>query len=255
MSLGRAIEVLEAVAAAGRPVSVSEIRVMCKLTRPTAYRMIQTLERHQLVEQDDRSGYWVLGNRLKRIAAMGRTDSDIKRAIIPLLENAAADTSDTFFFSRLKGQSVEIIHVQTPSNSSISFVHPGFGRRPMHACSCSKVIAAFADKEIQENIVNGPLKAYTANTKTNSRSIAEEFKLIRKKGYAECVEELEMGCVSVAAPVHLTLSSTPFSVGAIGTVRRLTKARRASHGKMLVQLAGEIRDRFENDSMNIDSLT
>ena len=49
MTLARQITVLEAVAAAGRPLSAAELEVATGVPRPTCYRMVQALTAHGLL--------------------------------------------------------------------------------------------------------------------------------------------------------------------------------------------------------------
>ena len=135
---------------------------------------------------------------------------------------------------------MSIIHVETPADPAVSYIHPGLGYRPMHACSCSKAIAAFADDAFQEYILNGPMKAYTDQTHTTRADLQAEFAEIQKNGYAECVEEIETGVSSVAAPVYLDNAGAVFSVGVIGPIRRFTPDHRRQLGKKLTVLASEV---------------
>lgn len=242
MNLERLIAVLEAVAAAGRPVSASEVQGVTGLPRPTCYRLIQTLATHRFLDSVEGDGRWLLGDRFKRIAMMGRSDADIRLATAPLIKEAAIADGDAYFLSRFRNNSVEIIHVETPDDPKASFIHPGLGRRPMHACSCSKAIAAFSDAALQHRIIDGALKAYTDRTKIDAADLAAEFAAIRARGFAECVEEIEIGVASVAAPVHMADASVPFSIGAIGTIRRFTDTRRSRLGEKLIGLADQVRN-------------
>ena len=110
----------------------------------------------------------------------------------------------------------------------------------MHACSCSKAIAAFADQTFQSEIVAGPLRAYTKKTKTRPDEIKREFATIRKRGYAECIEEIEVGVSSVAAPIRIGGIGVPFSVGATGPIRRFTGRHRKEIGTELIKVAEQI---------------
>ena len=241
MKLDRLTTILETVAAAGRPVSATAIQRATGLPRPTCYRLIQTLASKEFLDCHDDQGGWVIGSRIKRIAMMGQTDADVLGATIPLIRETTIANGDTVFLSRLRANSVEIIHVETPDDPKVSYIHPGLGRRPMHACSCSKVIAAYSDMSLQEQIADKELKAYTQRTKTTASDIRAEFSAIRQRGFAECVEEIEVGIASVAAPVHMAEAIVPFSVGAIGPIRRFTERRRSRLGKELVALADRVR--------------
>ena len=89
-------------------------------------------------------------------------------------------------------------------------------------------------------ILNGPMKAYTDQTRTSKTELESEFAEIKKNGYAECVEEIEIGISSVAAPVTIDNVGAVFSVGAIGPIRRFHPKHRKSLGKKLIALAQEV---------------
>jgi len=237
MHLDRLITILESVAAAGRPLSAAELHRVTGLPRPTCYRLIQTLAQHRLLDSDNNGSRYQIGERLLRIALLGRSDVDVRMAATPVLKDAAIDLGEAVFLSRFRNNGVEIIHVETPADPNCSYIHPGLGFRPMHACSCSKVIAAFADEDIQRVIASKPMKIYTPQTKNSAQALLDEFALIRDQGYAECVEEIEPGIASVAAPIRLRDLGTTFSVGAISSIRHFTKARRAMVGAELIKLA------------------
>ena len=175
-----------------------------------------------------------------RLALLGQSDMDVRQAATPTLRAAADRFGEAVFLSRLRGKGVEIIHVETPGDAARSYVHPGLGFRPMHACSCSKVIAAFAEDGFREDILSGPMRSFTPNTKRDPDALRAEFAAIRQAGYAECVEEIEPGVSSVAAPIRIGNIGATFSIGATGPVRRFTSVRRAEIGIGLRALAGDV---------------
>jgi DNA-binding IclR family transcriptional regulator len=240
MHLDRLISVLETVAIAGRPVSASELQKATGLPRPTCYRLLQTLAEHRLLDDPDGNSRYLVGDRLIRIALTGKSDVDVRHAAAPAMKEAATGFGESVFLSRFRNHGVEIIHVETPADPARAHIHPGLGFRPMHACSCSKAIAAFAEEGFRNDILNGPLKPYTEYTKTSAESLRQEFTDIQQRGYAECVEEIEMGVSSVAAPIQLGNIGATFSVGATGPVRRFTKTYRAKIGVELMQLASKV---------------
>lgn len=238
MHLDRLITVLETVATAGRAVSVAEVQEATGLPRPTCYRLVQTLSEHRLLDTSGQGH--LIGERLIRIALLGQTDADITSAAAPALKDAAIELGEAVFLSRFRNKGVEIIHVETPSDPTRSFIHPGLGFRPMHACSCSKAIAAFAEDDFREEILAGPMRAYTEHTQTTPETLRAEFGDIQIRGYAECVEEIEIGVSSVAAPIQIGNIGATFSVGATGPIRRFTSPYRASIGAALMGLANKL---------------
>ena len=123
----------------------------------------------------------------------------------------------------------------------------------MHACSCSKAIAAFADDAFQSEVLSSPLRAYTGQTKTSPADIEQEFAGIRACGYAECVEEIEVGVSSVAAPIRIGNLGVPFSVGATGPIRRFNGPYRDKIGKRLIEVAGQIAANLQLSHSGISS--
>jgi len=240
MNLNRLVSILEAIAIAGRPLSAGELHDITKFPIPTCYRLLQALKEQQLLDDPESNNRYVIGERLVRLAVSSKTDSDVCGVTEPALKLAATEFGEAVFLSRFRKKGVSIIQVQTPKDPCISYIHPGLGFRPMHACSCSKAIVAFADTAFREYILNGPMKAYTEQTFTVRESLEKEFDRIRKTGYAECVEEIEVGVSSVAAPVLIDNVGAVFSVGVIGPIRRFTKKHRKSLGLQLIDLANNV---------------
>lgn len=236
MHLARVMKVLEAVAMAGRPVTASEVQQLTDLPRPTCYRLLHSMQAEQLLDEVS-SGRFIVGESLVRLALLGQTDVDICRSAAPTLQRAADDLGEAVFLSRFRNRGVEIIHVEVPGDAKRSFVHPGLGFRPMHACSCSKVIAAFADDTFRQDILSGPMRSFTEYTRCDPQRLSHEFDQILSSGYAECVQEIELGVSSVAAPVQIGSVGALYSIGATGPVRRFTKDRRAQIGEQLCQMA------------------
>ena len=240
MHLDRLITVLETVAVAGRAISASELQHTTGLPRPTCYRLLQTLAEQRLLDEPAGDGRYVIGERLIGIALLGQSDVDIGRAAAPALKDASLELGEAVFLSRFRAKGVEIIQVETPLDPKRSYIHPGLGFRPMHACSCSKAIAAFAADEFREQILASTMRAYTEHTKTEAELLRAEFADIRAKGFATCVEEIELGVASVAAPVRIGNVGVIYSVGATGPIRRFTPKKRAEIGTQLQTLASKV---------------
>ena len=236
MHLDRVMKILEAVATTGRPVSALEVQNLTDLPRPTCYRLLQTMTAQRLLDEPE-TGRFLVGERMVRLAFLAQPDVDVCRAAAPTLKEAADQFGEAIFLSRLRSKGVEIIHVEVPKDAKRSFIHPGLGFRPMHACSCSKVIAAYAKDGFRDDILARPMRSFTKKTKNDPQALRREFDSIRAEGYAECVEEIEVGVCSVAAPVQIGAIGPTFSIGATGPVRRFTQERRTKIGGALQSIS------------------
>ncbi len=241
MHLERLTLILEIVGQKGEA-TVAEICDHSDLPKPSAYRLVQDLVAAGLLEPVAK-GRFMLGSRLKRIVRDDQSDGALLDLIAPALARAATEHGAAFFLSRLRGRAVEIIHVETPE-TGVSFLHPGLGRRPLHACSCSKAVAAFSPELRLTGDLDGQLKAYTEFTLTRLGDLEAEFEIIRRRGYAECVEEIERGMCSVAAPLAQTGAGATLSIGATGSARVFTTEFRQDIGEELIRLAGDLSARL-----------
>lgn len=240
MHLERLIILLEIIAVVGRPVTAGEVQVASGIPKPSCYRLIQTLLDQGLIEDPHGDARYVIGEKLIRIALLGKSDVDVRRVSAPLLKAAATQFNETVFLARFRDSKVEIIHVETPEDPARAFIHPGIGERPLHACSCSKAIAAFAEEGFQDSILAGSLQPFTDHTKTTRAELLAEFEVIRSQGFADCDQEIDIGISSVAAPVTIGSIGATFSVGAVGPVRRFGADYRRDIGGQLIQLATKI---------------
>ena len=234
MHLERLTFILEVVGQKGEA-TVADICAHSDLPKPSAYRLVQDLVGVGLLEPVAR-GRFAIGSRLKRIAQSDHSDRALLEVIAPALKQEATLHGVAFFLSRLRGKSVEIIHVETP-DTGVSFLHPGLGKRPLHACSCSKAVAAFSPDLLLDWDLKTRLKAYTEYTLTKVQDLKVEFEIIRERGYAECIEEIERGMCSVAAPLSQVGPGASMSIGATGSARVFTSSFRETLGLKITELA------------------
>ncbi|WP_299851020.1 IclR family transcriptional regulator [uncultured Roseovarius sp.] len=240
MSIDRLMKVLETLAVAGRPISATELQPMTGIPRPTCYRLLQSFAEHRFLDETEQKSRFVIGAHLVQVALLAKTDAGVAGVVSPVMKEAAAQFGEAVFLARLRSNNVSIIHVETPEHNNGSYFHPGFGKRPLHACSCSKAIAAFAREEFREQVLNGQLKSFTKHTTADRQSLEAELLEVQKLGYAECVEEIERGVSSVAAPIKIGGAGALFSVGAIGAIKRFDAKHRAKRGEKLMVIAEKI---------------
>jgi IclR family acetate operon transcriptional repressor len=240
MHLDRIMMVLEYVAAADRPVSATELHKLTDIPKPTCYRALQKMAENGFIEDVDAAGRYAIGRRLRSAVLQGQSNFDVCEATRPFLKEAATEYDEAVFLSRIRNNGVEIIHVEAPTNVRSSFIHPGLGFRPIHACSCSKAILAFAGSDLLKTAMNATMKRYTDKTYTDVDQLRRDIELVRARGYAECVEEIQAGVTSVAVPIFMANVGTIFSIGCIGPISKFSEPKRREIGQSLLSLVGRI---------------
>ena len=223
--LDRYCDILEAVAAAGTPVSAGDLARLTGLPRPTSYRLVAALLKHGLLDADEGGGRYRLGNRFMRLAVTGRTDDDIASAVSSHLMKLVEQTGEAAFFSRYRDGAIDLIHVEIPRDQTRGFIHPGIGRRPVHACSSAKAIAAYLPQAVRDEMLAGQNERFNDATLTEREAVQDELEITRQRGYAVCAEEIDEGVVSIAVPVEIEPIGVVFSLGVVGPARRLEPSR------------------------------
>jgi len=246
--LDRVCQVLEAVVAAGNPVSAADLSRLTGLPRPTSYRLVAALFEHGLLDSVEGESRYMLGSRFIRMALLGKTDNDLGKSTAAILKRLVAETGESAFLSRFRDGSIDLIHVEVPHDGSNGFIHPGYGTRPVHACSSAKAIAAYAQDEVRDQLLTGTVERFTDTTITQREKILDELELTRRRGYALCAEEIDEGVVSIAVPVTIEPAGVMFSLGVVGPARRMSERKLGELATTLKQAsarAGKAIQHFE----------
>ena len=159
--------------------------------------------------------------RFVKIALTGKSDTHVLNAVAAMMQKLVTDLGETSFLARYRGGRVDLIHIDTPNNPSQSYVYPGLGPRPAHACSSAKAIAAFIAPELREDLLETHPMRFNENTITDPKLIARELSQVRRYGYAICDGEIDEGVTSVAVPVNIDRLGAIFSIGVVGPSNRI----------------------------------
>jgi DNA-binding IclR family transcriptional regulator len=197
-AIDRAIDVLDALA--GRPgATITELAAALKIPRSTVYRLLNSLEAHAVVVKDGEGAYQ-LGPRLLRLAQSVTVGVDLVSLARSRLNTLAVDLDCSVKLSvRDAGTALVIAVAESPKTYSIT---TQVGRRfPLHAGAASKVLLAYADDAVVDDLLSVPLAKVAPATITRRDVLTKELERIRKRGFAEDRGEFAEGVHAVAAPV------------------------------------------------------
>ncbi|WEX10767.1 helix-turn-helix domain-containing protein [Chelativorans sp. AA-79] len=92
-TLSRGLQVLEVLAENGQPMTAQQIAKRLGLTRPIVYRLLKTLEQHQLLGSHRRDGYFELGLGLLNLTR--NVKRDMRQAAFPIIRDLAEQVGTT----------------------------------------------------------------------------------------------------------------------------------------------------------------
>ncbi len=216
----RLIQLLEAISSSSTPVSVQDLINITGFPRTSIYRNISALLQTGLVEEAEPGNRYVLGMRFVKIALTGKSDSHVINAVAPMMQKTVRSLVETAFLARYRGGRVELIHVVTPNDPAVSYIYPGLGQRPAHACASGKVITAFIDPSLSEAMHDAHPIRYNERTIVSPDELRREYDKVRRDGYAISDGEMEAGVTSIAVPIMVDKLGSIFALGIIGPESR-----------------------------------
>jgi len=201
-SVERAIAILTAFDIDKPELGVIELSKMLALHKSTVSRLLATLEKGGLVEQNPVTGKYRLGVTLIGLAGLVVALADVRKIARPLLRQLAEETQETVNLAVLDRGEVTNIEQMLPNKRQVKNIGWVGRRTPLHCVSTGKVLLAYQPEEEIDRIIAQGLLRCTDKTTTDPRRLREELVKVRQQGYATGLEELEEGLNAVAAPVR-----------------------------------------------------
>jgi DNA-binding IclR family transcriptional regulator len=218
--LDRMMEVLGRIEASAAGLTIRQLTEALGLPRTTVYRILNTLQAHQVVRRDEHGAYH-LGRRLVSLAqhvGPAARDLDLAAAAQPFLDRLAADLGEGVKVSVIDPDGVFVLAAAQGRREYALTVAPG-QRMPVHAGAASKLLLAHLPEEEIDAWLDRPLAGYTPRTITDAKRLRAELARIRRQGWAADRGENGPSIQAYAAPVFdgggrlVAALSIPFLAG------------------------------------------
>ena len=199
-ALARGLDVLASFDAAHRTMTLTEVATAAGLARPTARRLLLTLEELGFVRSSGGTFALtpkVLGLGTAYVSSLGLWD--IAR---PHLERLVARTGESSSMAQLDGS--DIVYVARVSVPKLIALRVDIGTRfPAVQTSQGKVLlAALSPKELADTLAQPSRSGLPPYIGRPPGQLREELTEVRARGWALADEELAPGVRSVAVPVR-----------------------------------------------------
>jgi IclR family KDG regulon transcriptional repressor len=181
---------------------VSELARRLGLGKSTVHRLLSTLAAEGLIEQNPRTGGYRLGIVMFELGEAVRVHMDLHAAAGPVLTELRAQTGESSQVGVLDGH--EVVYVDRLESAHSLRLFTETGRRvPVHCTSSGKVLLAYLPEARRQAVLRAaPFAALTPHTITSRAQFEAELDRVRRRGWAEAVNEREIGVASIAAPVR-----------------------------------------------------
>ncbi|MFC0452823.1 IclR family transcriptional regulator [Rhodococcus jostii] len=197
--LARTVRIVESFRSDDSLLTVSEIARRSGLHISTTSRLIDELVGCGWLERENRKVR--IGVRLWEVASRASPTLGLREAAMPFMEDLHAVVGQHTQLGVLEGDEVLFVERLTAPGAVVNYTRIA-GRMPLHVSSSGLVLLAHASPDLQERILNEPLKVYTDNTIRTSRQLRGVLADVRRHGYILCAGHLYADTTGVAVPVR-----------------------------------------------------
>lgn len=199
-SLDRGLQVIQAFSQNNKALTISDVSKITGLSRPTARRILLTLEHLGFAESNN--GLFTLTARTLSLGYAYLSSNNKWSIAHPFMRDFVHQTGESCSISILDG--IDIIYVARVSTKRIMSINLDVGSKlPAYATSMGHVLLANLSKEDLEKYLNNlNLEKFTDNTildKDQLRTILED---VREKNWGGVDQQFEEGLRSIAAPIR-----------------------------------------------------
>lgn len=175
-TLDRGLTVLKLLATSQDGLTVADIADRLGTARPIVYRLLRTLESHNLVSRED--SRYVLGFGIAELA--GSIKPRLQATVLPILRNLSRLTGSTALLSVADADQALILLAAEPQDATLHLVMREGARHPLTVGADGIAILA-----------GRPAAA----------GDSDDVRMARRRGYAVTVGHIQPGAVGVAAPI------------------------------------------------------
>ncbi len=169
------------------------------LPRPTVHRLLGELKRSGFAEQDD-GGQYRLGHKVILLSAQCLGGFDLRREAHAYLQAFAEDIGHTVHLGIRDG--VQVVYLDKIEPSHGLHVSSSIGeRRPLSTTAMGKVLLAYSERTILDQVLTGKLNRMTAKSIIDPAELASSLESVRARGFAIDDEESTLGVRCASAPV------------------------------------------------------
>jgi IclR family transcriptional regulator, acetate operon repressor len=226
-SLDRALDLLEALAAADDSISLSQLTEQVGLPLGTVHRLLSGLVERGYAAQERDSRLYGPGPRLLEVAARAAANRrfDLSRLARPILQQLTASTDETSNLLALQGDE-GVYREQVPSSRLVRMFTEVGQRVPLYCTGGGKaILSGFSAEQLEAYLVRVPLQPFTSHTIVVPQRLREELSRARAQGFALDDEEREGGVCCVAAPIFDRFGRCVAALSISGPTTRMSRER------------------------------
>jgi len=243
-SIEKSIKILSYLSDVERGVGITELSSKLSFPKSTVHRILNTLLKHSLVNQDKETLKYKLGLQIAKYSNSFYNSFDFRQVAKPILKDICRETKlTTFLTTWYNGKGICIDSV-TPSLKANTQLFVDIGKEmPFNCAASTKVLLAYRQPEDIRRIINKQdLFKYTPKTITDTKKLEKHLIEIKRNGFAFCDEELEEGAKAISSPVKNINGEVIASITITGLSKRMSKNNSKKFTTLLVNSSQKLSE-------------
>ena len=229
----RALDVLLAFKPTDDELLVAELLKRVNLSRPTLYRLLDTLAAKGFLLSQGEPQRFRLGPAVAQLAHAWSARMRYDAVAQPMMRRLWAATGETISLQVQEGF-YRVCVAELTSPQPLSFRRGVGHREKLLRGASGRAILAWLDLEASD------LLAYGAENAADAAARMQQLQEVRSQGYATSRDELIQGAVAVAAPFFDGSRRVAGSMGLFGPSARLTDDLVRNYASLLVEQAAQL---------------
>ncbi|RKQ32655.1 IclR family transcriptional regulator [Oceanobacillus halophilus] len=245
-SVRNALRILKSFSTFEPTKKVSELAESLGLAKSTVSRILSTLASEGFVTKDEKTNEYRLGLSVLTLGGIVTNNLEIHKEAAPVLYKLVNNTGETAHLAIMDGLDTIYIHKEECNHPVRILTHLG-RRNPSYCTSSGKVLLAFNDENVTEEVIAKGLIKHMPNSITDPFELRNELGTIRKQGYAVSTEELTEGTRSVAAPIRDYTGTVVSAITVVGPIQRMKNHKIRDIAKKVMEAGKDASERLGYD--------
>jgi DNA-binding IclR family transcriptional regulator len=217
-SVDRACQILKCFSLLNPELTLAEISQKTGIPKPTAFRLLSTLEEARLVQRSADQQKYLVGIMGFELGSVYLGHLSVERIARPIMD----DLTDLLGVTINLGMydDGKVVYLATSDQPGVMRYSPIIGyRHYVHCSALGKIlVSSFSESQVREILALHGMPALSTFTKTQPEEYLEELKQVRLQDYAVDDQEGSVGIYCLAVPVRNHEGKITFAISASGAL-------------------------------------
>ncbi len=217
----KALRTLDIVASSQSDLSIQDVADQLKTDKITAYRMLITLHNAGYLVKNEETKRYRLSYKVVSLCRNLLAENEVTNLIMRTLKELSQKTQETLHYSVLDGHEAVLIH-RVKGSQLVNVDFQIGDRSPLHCTSIGKVLLAYQEPVIINQVIDAGLPRFAPNTIVDPEAFRKELKKIKIEGFGLDDHEFADNMRCIAVPVFENGGVVRSGISISGPDSRLT---------------------------------